>query len=147
MILDLRSTSAQLGSFLGGVFLHVFAYRRGEWDLIVPKLCFTYGILQVCIVSWDQLLNDQSHGDLGISVKTVTLLSVYHILGIAMSMVVYRLLFHRLRSFPGPFWARVTNFYATSLSAKKLHLFEEVKALHGQYGDYVRLGEYTQRLQ
>jgi hypothetical protein len=55
-------------------------------------------------------------------------------------VLVYRGLFHRLNRFPGPFFARFSNFYVTSLSAKKLHLYEEVQRLHEQHGDYVRLG-------
>ncbi|RDL30137.1 uncharacterized protein BP5553_10415 [Venustampulla echinocandica] len=122
-MLDLHASSVQLGSFLGGNLLHVVAYRKGEWDLLVPKL-----------------YNDQSQDGLAASVRVVAFLGAYHALGIALSMVTYRILFHRLTSFPGPFLARVSNFYVTALSSKRLHLFAEVEALHKQYGDYVRLG-------
>ncbi|KAJ0418348.1 cytochrome P450 [Aspergillus carlsbadensis] len=55
-------------------------------------------------------------------------------------MLCYRAFWHRLSSFPGPFVARLSNLYVTALSAKNLHLYEEVQRLHQQYGDYVRLG-------
>ncbi|KAE8405503.1 cytochrome P450 [Aspergillus pseudonomiae] len=55
-------------------------------------------------------------------------------------MLFYRAFWHRLGGYPGPFLARLSNFYVTSLSAKSLHLYEEVRELHRQYGDYVRLG-------
>lgn len=140
-MLNLHAVSVQLGSSLGGIFLHLVAYRRGEWDLLVPKLCAGYIICQLSVLAWDRQFNDQGQDGLAASVQVVALLSVCHALGIALSMVTYRLFFHRLKFFPGPFWARVSNFYVTALSSKKLHLFEEVEALHKQYGDYVRLGE------
>ncbi|RMZ81318.1 hypothetical protein DV737_g2605, partial [Chaetothyriales sp. CBS 132003] len=40
----------------------------------------------------------------------------------------------------GPFLARLSNVYITSLSVKKFHLFEEVQSLHAKYGDIVRVG-------
>ncbi|KAL5337622.1 cytochrome P450 [Aspergillus crustosus] len=51
-------------------------------------------------------------------------------------MLFYRAFWHRLSSFPGPFWARLTNLYVTALSAKRLRLYEEIQKLHQQYGDY-----------
>ncbi|KAJ5166267.1 uncharacterized protein N7482_005048, partial [Penicillium canariense] len=69
-----------------------------------------------------------------------TSLILYHILGIYTSILFYRVFWHRLNCFPGPFLAKLSNFYVTWLSAKKLQLFEEAEKLHRQYGDYVRIG-------
>ncbi|KAJ5758202.1 Cytochrome P450 [Penicillium nucicola] len=55
-------------------------------------------------------------------------------------MLVYRAFLHRLSRFPGPFLARLSNFYVTALSGKKLQLCDEIQKLHQQYGDYVRIG-------
>ncbi|KAJ5308716.1 Cytochrome P450 [Penicillium antarcticum] len=55
-------------------------------------------------------------------------------------MLVYRAFLHRLSRFPGPFFARLSNFYVTVLSGKKLQLCDEIQKLHHQYGDYVRVG-------
>jgi len=55
------------------------------------------------------------------------------------SMLIYRVFFHRLNRFPGPFLARLSNFSATGLSSKDLHLYEEVQKLHKKYGDVVQL--------
>ena len=64
-----------------------------------------------------------------------------HILAIYGSMLIYRAFFHRLRKFPGPFLARLSNFHVAGLSAKKVQLYEETERLHKLYGDYVRLGK------
>jgi hypothetical protein len=56
------------------------------------------------------------------------------------SIAVYRLAFHRCRQFPGPFAAKVTRFYAASLSAKNVKYYKELANMHDQYGDFVRTG-------
>lgn len=56
------------------------------------------------------------------------------------SMSVYRILFHRIRKFPGPFLAKLTRFYATYQYAKNVEYYKELKNMHAMYGDYVRTG-------
>jgi hypothetical protein len=142
MSLNIHSSLAQAISFGGGIFLHIVAYKRGEWDLVIPKLLFAYGVLLICAVAWTQLNpNVQIHEGLSSATCAIVWLAGCHAMGITLSMVVYRLLFHRLRHFPGPFWARITNIYHTVLTSKKLHLFEEVEFLHHQYGDFIRIGD------
>lgn len=63
--------------------------------------------------------------------------------GLYLSMLLYRAYFHRLCNYPGPFLAKLTNFYVTLRSIKKMHLFEEIQNLHLQYGDYVRVGKFN----
>jgi len=56
------------------------------------------------------------------------------------SMVIYRTVFHPLRSFPGPIPARITKLWhmQNSLSLPNHLLMEK---LHEQYGDFVRTGK------
>jgi len=129
-----------------GILLYTTIYRYGEWDMFVPKLVAIYGILGLGLVVWNQISNvhRQSLFTLVVDdIKTVMILETLHFLGIAVSMAVYRVFFHRLGKFPGPFWARVSNFYITGLSAKSLHLHLEVQALHNQYGDLIRVGKWS----
>lgn len=56
------------------------------------------------------------------------------------SIVIYRAFFHRLRHYPGPFMARITNFYNVAITTPKVRYFIEVEKIHQKYGDYVRLG-------
>lgn len=55
-------------------------------------------------------------------------------------MVIYRAFFHRIRHFPGPFWAGVSRFYAFGLAAKNLQYNVELQKLHEEYGDFIRTG-------
>ncbi|KAF6812374.1 L-ornithine-N5-monooxygenase [Colletotrichum musicola] len=55
------------------------------------------------------------------------------------SIGVYRLIFHPLRRFPGPFQAKVTKLYIPWINLDwKLH--EYYLEMHQKYGDFVRVG-------
>jgi len=57
------------------------------------------------------------------------------------SIATYRLFFHRLHSFPGPFGAKLSRFHATRLTAKNVQYYKELAKMHSQYGDFVRTGK------
>ena len=76
-------------------------------------------------------------------VAKATLFGLSFDVGALVSIAVYRLLWHRCRSFPGPLAAKLTRFYAANLSAKDLQYYKELAKLHEQYGDFVRTGEYS----
>lgn len=61
--------------------------------------------------------------------------------GLLGSIAIYRLVFHRCRNFPGPVAAKLSRFYAASLSAKNVQYYKELANLHAQYGDFVRTGK------
>jgi hypothetical protein len=61
--------------------------------------------------------------------------------GVISSMVIYRLFFHRLRKFPGPFWAKISRFYSVYISKKRMQYFLDLQELHRTYGDVVRTGK------
>jgi hypothetical protein len=127
-----------------GIASHLLLYRFGEWDVSGPSLVLAYLILlSACLyIDHSNLFDPSAVGgpELLQPLWAVRLMGC-HIAGIYLSMIVHRLVWHRLRKFPGPLLARVSNFYITALSAKKYHLYEEVEKLHKQYGDYVRLGK------
>ncbi|KIW88830.1 uncharacterized protein Z519_10314 [Cladophialophora bantiana CBS 173.52] len=62
------------------------------------------------------------------------------LVGVYGSIAIYRLFFHRLRKFPGPWGAKLSRFWALKRSMKKVQFNYEVEALHKQYGDFVRIG-------
>ncbi|RDL30473.1 Cytochrome P450 [Venustampulla echinocandica] len=51
--------------------------------------------------------------------------------------IIYRLYFHPLSKFPGPFWAKISNLYG-GYHAWKGDLHVDMWRCHEQYGDYVR---------
>lgn len=60
---------------------------------------------------------------------------------LALSITVYRLFFHRLRRFPGPFGARVTKFY-NSWHYIGGRNYQNLDKLHEKYGRVVRTGGF-----
>ena len=135
----LTQDSLPLIATLSGVSLHTFVYRFGEWDTTSMLLVQIYTFIFVGgnLTAYLDLL---TWTGLRLSPAAFWSLFCYHILGIYCSMLAYRLLLHRLRRFPGPFFGRLTNFYATTLTVN-LQKPQEVQKLHREYGDYVRLGE------
>jgi hypothetical protein len=63
------------------------------------------------------------------------------VVGLLLSLTIYRLCFHRCRIFPGPVAAKLTRFYASYLNAPGKRFNEKLKAIHSEYGDYARVGE------
>lgn len=129
-----------LGAFASGVTAHILLYRHGEWDVKSLSLVQTYGLLLVLLY----VLERRAVLDHFLDIVTPTNWAFKtlgcHILGIYLSMLCYRAFWHRLSRFPGPYLAKLSNFYVTALSAKKSQLYSEVEILHQKYGDYVRLG-------
>jgi hypothetical protein len=141
-MLDLINPRMQGTAFATGVLLHILLYRRGEWDRAVPTLFLAYVLTQLSILNI--LVYEYSEEFTLPALLAVACLTISHTLGILGSMMIYRVFFHRLRSFPGPFWACISSFYVSRLSAD-LRLFGEVDALHNKYGDFIRLGALSTR--
>lgn len=124
-------------SAVSGVFAHVAVFRRGEWDISSPSIFVFYATVFTAAVV-------VGHVDLiALPLAAVAQIAACHVVALYASMLVYRGFCHRLAGYPGPFLARLTTFYITARSMKKMHLFEEVQNLHAQYGDYVRVGKFA----
>ena len=130
------ATFSGLLAAASGVSAHLAVFRKGEWDVASPSILVFYFTMFAAALSLSYF--PTINVSPGFAAQTVAC----HVAGLYTSMLLYRAFFHRLSKYPGPVLARLTNFYITALSMKKLHLFEEVQKLHAQYGDYVRLGEF-----
>ncbi|OHE92733.1 cytochrome P450 [Colletotrichum orchidophilum] len=137
---DLQILEAHCLFFVLGIQLHVFVFRKGEWDTATTRLFrnFTLGIglLTAALVR----LAPETFPTNAAALKTAGSLTVALIVGIYSSLLVYRVAFHRLNSFKGPFLARLSNLWITSRAVRELHMYTEVQQLHKQYGDIVRIG-------
>lgn len=121
-----------------GASLHVLALRKGEWDLTVFKILTTAAAAPLAIALCQISLQ-------GVTLSSALWRSCYLVgsvtVGMYLSMVVYRVGFHRLNRFPGPFLARISNFYITGVAFRRHQEYSELEKLHKQYGDVVRIGE------
>ena len=131
---------AQVATTFGllGVAFHL-AVRNIEIDYRLWRLFSIYLLVWVGLVSiylrvfglsWLSALSTASFAGLCFNA------------GLLSSIGAYRLLFHRLRSFPGPLGAKLSRFYAVSLASRGLQYHLELKKLHDQYGDFVRTGRF-----
>lgn len=143
LALSVLLDSPEILTFLAGVSVHQLFLRHGEWNLHGPAF------LATAVAAWWPLFIVHTARSQDPFAAFVFALKVTWsgIAGIFLSMTVYRLLFHRLRSFPGPLGAKVTSWWASTLHGPRWHFFLGMSGLHKQYGDYVRVGKgkYQQR--
>ncbi|KAK2616801.1 hypothetical protein QQS21_000178 [Conoideocrella luteorostrata] len=118
---------------LAGISAHLLVFRIGDWD-VASLYIFLGHVLAFSVAGFFSFTQYQ------VSVPDIMAHVGGYVFGLYISMLIYRAYFHRLHSYPGPFLAKLTNFYITALSVRKLQLFKVVQNLHAQHGDYVRLG-------
>lgn len=124
-----------------GVILHHTVLRRYEVEQFMYKLIGGFALLTGGLMSAHVLAG---HGGLQTVFHSgATMASLLG--GTFVSMVVYRLFFHRLRKFPGPWAAKVSKFYGASLAAKTVQYHKDVARMHEQYGDFIRTGMLRER--
>ncbi|KAJ4017603.1 hypothetical protein NW766_003668 [Fusarium irregulare] len=133
---SLDSWETLAGLFGLGVMSHVFALRKGEWDLWTMKFIYAWITYEAVVPCALIQFRPMAYID---AIFTANMLLSAFISGMTISILTYRAFFHRLNRFPGPFIARLTNVYATWLAIKEEHMYLEVQELHKKYGDIVRI--------
>ncbi|PMB65937.1 Tryprostatin B 6-hydroxylase [Beauveria bassiana] len=127
-------------AFLAGQALHALIFCRGEWDAYASDI--VVGAILLNLGSTVVLHTTSAVDSWWVSFRNSATLELAMVAGLLTSMLVYRALFHALCRYPGPFMARLSNFYLLFLS-KRLQLYRELQQLHERYGDIVRLGPST----
>ncbi|KAG3183374.1 hypothetical protein PC129_g25339 [Phytophthora cactorum] len=112
----------------GLYFIH-WADDRNAVKVLLVHLLVLILIMPLEVVSWGA----------GKGLQVSALVFATYLTTLFTSIVVYRLFFHQLQRFPGPFWARVTKGYGTYVNRNgKMH--EEYDRLLHEYGPFVRIG-------
>lgn len=136
------SSSSLLLSFVLGIFAHLSIFKHGEWDESTLRICKGYLVAVILLTtsiatrSSTFAMTSWFHASL-----CATAFFLVHFAGITTSILVYRLFFHRLRGFTGPVMARCSGWWWTYRYARTFHMYDDLAALHAEYGDYVRVGE------
>lgn len=121
-----------------GVLLHLGIFRT---SFPVENYLYTFLALYVTVilatVSVSLIITDLSQGQ--VLMRVACMISAFNS-GLLVSISVYRLFFHRLRHFPGPFWSRLSRFYDAFLAGRNVQYHVEIEKLHDQYGDFIRTG-------
>lgn len=125
-------------AFFGGSFLHILLFSKGEWDRHAPAVVLACILLCTAFFIALVLLTDCSitRSIVETCSTTFTLLC-----GLFISLIGYRLLFHPLQSFPGPFTARMSTIWVFRESWPDLRLYVKLRKIHDRYGDFVRISK------
>ncbi len=124
-----------------GVLSHWTYFIRGEHHLEAPRLVVLAMALPVVIFVF--LFQYADFGVIQAAVQT-TLVAATYLTSIWTSIIVYRIFFHPLRRFPGPFMAKVSKFWHVLKLAPKLDNYRQLDEMHRRYGDFVRTGTSLQ---
>lgn len=144
-MIDIHSPLAKPAAFCAGAALHLLIFSENEWDIAAVRLLVPLALFRIGAGAALPYLLPGDDGPAISAAKTAFGLGLSLSAGLALGMFIYRSFFHRLRGFPGPFLARFSNLHVTTMSAKNLHLYEEVQSLHRKYGDFVRIGGLPSR--
>jgi len=68
------------------------------------------------------------------ALKITSIFCCAYLFGLFSSICIYRVIFHQLRSFPGPFPARVTKIWHVSKIIRSLDNYKHLDRLHHEYG-------------
>ncbi|CAF3556877.1 unnamed protein product [Fusarium graminearum] len=122
-------------SALAGVLSHHIVFRPYEIDGNAWDLVFAYIGLSIALcIAYAQIAGLGLFASL---CRTLLVATTYNV-SLTASILVYRAFFHRLRSFPGPFMAKLSRFYSLLKVAKTTRGCENIQRLHEEYGDIVR---------
>lgn len=132
------ATNLQASAFLCGGLLHILLFARGEWDRYAPNVVMAYSLLCTALSAAFSLSTGHSFMQ---SVLETCRTSLALLAGLYVSMIVYRLLFHPLKSFPGPLAARISSFWVFWENWPRLGLYIKLRQLHDSHGDFVRISK------
>ena len=120
---------------VAGLLAHIFYFVHGDRNQQVFHIIATHIIAHILICARCVSVLGLIHGILG-----GTAISASYLAALTASIVVYRIFFHRLRKFPGPWEGRVSKLSAPWWNRDWAK--HEVHAdFHDVYGDFVRTGE------
>ena len=126
-----------LAALLCGIASHRLYFIKGEhhmesptWTVCTLVAPIVLGHLLHIFSSWGWL-----HSMCGGFILTVSTF-----IGLMSSMLLYRVLEHKLRKFPGPFWAKTTKFYQVYQCTGQ-NQFQWRCDLHATHGPFVRIGK------
>ncbi|KAI1327022.1 cytochrome P450 [Xylariaceae sp. FL0255] len=115
-----------------GVAMHLGMFIRGEWHLHAASIFLSHALVFTVLLA-KQLISAPA------TWYEFVLPFMVYLCGLFVSIVVYRLYFHRLRSFPGPRLAALSKLWHVWLCRNsQSHLV--VDSWRQQYGAFVRTG-------
>jgi tryprostatin B 6-hydroxylase len=129
------STTA-LAAMVAGVSTHLGYFIRGEHHLYGTKYIQIFIILFINAIFLNIYVAKET---LGNAFVKSTQVAICYLIGLYVSLLVYRAFFHPLNRFPGPFGNKLGNlWFSTKLG--NADAYKKVLNLHKKYGPFVRVG-------
>jgi hypothetical protein len=126
-----------LGASTIGVLAHVLYFIHWSDDRGAMSVVFGHFLALTLLVPLEVLSRGALNG-----LGAASLVFSAYLGSLFTSIFIYRVFFHRLRDFPGPFWAKVARCHAVYANRNgKVH--EEYDKLIQEYGTFVRVGMCT----
>ncbi|KAM7199177.1 cytochrome P450 [Rhypophila sp. PSN 637] len=123
-------------AFTTGVVSHLAFFRIGEHHLQGMTYILTaFTVFTLSIITQNHFLGF----DLLAAISDSTFLASLYFSGVYTSLLIFRVFFHPLRTFPGPLGSKISSaWFETYLS--KQDSFRQLERLHQQHGDFLRIG-------
>lgn len=118
-----------------GVVSHLAYFNRGEHHMYGAR--YVQIFLASCMIA--VIVIQSSDNSIRDAVLQTSSLAIFYLVGIYASLLVYRVLLSPLRAFPGPYGARISNFWF-SMQLANHDAYKKVIKLHETYGNFVRIG-------
>lgn len=125
-------------ALIAGVTTHLGYFIRGEHHTGTTTIVKSYAALDLLILG---LLIKTNGGCFRTATIEAIIVTTAYFVGLFGSMAIYRAFFHPLRHFRGPFIARLSNLYHSSLLGNSDN-YRVIYNLHRQYGPIVRTGMF-----
>lgn len=123
-------------SFAAGVASHVGYFNR--WEHHFYGIKYLQAFILIFAASTAKL-NIYDGEPFDKALAHVFWIAACYITGLYLSLVTYRVFFSPLRNFPGPFGAKISNFWFSS-QLRKHDAHKKLVALHEEHGNFVRIG-------
>ncbi|KAK5108900.1 hypothetical protein LTR62_007702 [Meristemomyces frigidus] len=119
-----------------GAASHIFWLRHGEHHMWFPTYVQAFSATCIAGVFALAKLTDSTTWA---AISTVIWLASSYLLGLLVSVSIYRLFLAPICKFPGPWQMKLSNLYFMS-TTDIYSCYKRLDALHAQYGPFVRIG-------
>lgn len=123
-------------AIIAGLLAHQLVFIHGEWHLKGPRVVVLH-LLSSCLLCANHLFGC---GSMQASLVQTIYLATCYLSSLFTSIAAYRLMFHRLKHFPGPKLASITKlWHVWKCRDSRGHLV--LQDWHEKYGEFVRTGK------
>lgn len=126
-------------SAVAGILSHLAYFIHGEHHMEAPMLTLLAAVIPASIFTTLQVIY---HASVSQAALTTSVISTAYVGALWTSIIIYRVFFHRLGSFPGPPMAKVSKLWHFSklVGTNRTDNFRLINKMHNEYGPFVRTG-------